>query len=322
MEKVVNKYIPNLVSVVIPTYKRSNSLVRAIKSVKAQSYPNIEIIVVNDNEKGDEYSLELYKKMNLFAEDRNIFLIEQEKHINGAAARNTGIRQAKGEYIAFLDDDDYWNTNKIEHQVKLLSNLDKSWGAVGCLTIHINNDKILYVTLPHKDGYIFNEVMQRTVRLGTSTLLLRRDAVDDAGHFDETLIRHQDIQFFGYFSKKYKIKLLKEYLYFMDHSDKTNRPNYYESQIIKQKFYNSTKPLIDSMNEKERAKFFIMNNFELGMIAWKSGNRKEGIKKICEIFRYPSTTLDSMNRVMERFQGKIFKNFYLKKYLPAMENRN
>lgn len=308
-------YVADLVSVVIPTYRRSDSLIRAINSVKNQTYPNIEIIVVNDNQVGDEFSLDLYAKMRMFESDDNVFLIEQEKHINGAVARNAGIKRAKGEYIAFLDDDDYWDTHKIEHQMKVLKSLDSSWGAVGCMSIHVNGDDILYVSTPHKDGYIFHEVMQRAIGLGTGSLLMRRESVDNTGYFDESLTRHQDIQFFGYFCSKYKVKLLKEYLYYVDHKDASNRPDVNTIKKVKQDFYHSVGPLIDSMSKRDKAKFYIMNDFEIGIIEWRNGYTARGVKKIIRIFRYPSTAFKSIKRVLKRIGGRKFKKWYIHKYM-------
>ena len=102
----MNEYIAGLVSVVMPTYKRSEMLSRAIDSVLAQTYTNIELLLVNDNEPGDEFTKDLQQRVAVYSTDSRFKLILQEKHVNGAVARNVGIRQAKGEYIAFLDDDD------------------------------------------------------------------------------------------------------------------------------------------------------------------------------------------------------------------------
>ncbi len=127
-------YEKGLVSVVIPTYKRSTMLTRAIRSVVNQTYKNIEILVVDDNEPGDEYSIaakDLINNLNY----SQVRLVTQPKHINGAAARNAGIREAKGEYICFLDDDDLYMPNKIERQLEELSKKSNEVGGVSCLKI-------------------------------------------------------------------------------------------------------------------------------------------------------------------------------------------
>ena len=106
------KYVEGLVSVIMPTYKRSEKLLRAIDSVLNQTYKNLELLLVNDNEPFDEYTELLEKnEVEKYSNDERFHLILQDKHINGAVARNVGIRQARGQYIAFLDDDDWWELN-------------------------------------------------------------------------------------------------------------------------------------------------------------------------------------------------------------------
>ena len=100
--------IEGLVSVIIPTFQRAKYIERAIDSVLNQTYKNFEIIVVDDNDQESEARKEMIKRMDKYSSDSRIIYIKHEKNKNGAAARNTGINVAKGEYITFLDDDDYF----------------------------------------------------------------------------------------------------------------------------------------------------------------------------------------------------------------------
>lgn len=308
------EYTPGLVSVVIPTYRRNDMLIRAIESVQQQSYDNLEILVVNDNEKNDSYSLCLYEKMEALKEDHRIRLIEQEKHINGAAARNAGIKEANGEYLAFLDDDDWWEKDKILHQLAILTHLDDSWGGVGCLMTHYKNSNLIYVSLPYKEGNIMKEVIQRRIGIGTGSLLMRRKAVDTTGYFDESLQRHQDIQFFAYFCSKNKIALLKEYQYGYDLGDNQNRPSLEKLVEIKEKFYKSIEPLLCELPKKEREIIYIMNDFEVGFGFLKRGHYCEGIKKMTKVLKRPVTIIYSLKRITDRLKGKYFKGYYLRKF--------
>jgi len=117
---MMEKYIEGLVSVVIPTYKQSKLLHRAIDSILNKTYRKIEILVVNDNEPEDEFTEKVKIVISSIKDDR-LKLVLQDRHINSAAARNAGIRAACGGYVAFLDDDDYWHKLKIEKQVEMLS---------------------------------------------------------------------------------------------------------------------------------------------------------------------------------------------------------
>lgn len=108
------------VSCIIPSYKRSDMVIRAIDSVLRQTYKNIEVCVVDDNIPGDEYSCELKHKLEKYQNDSRVKYITQQKHINGAVARNVGIKEATGEFIAFLDDDDEWLPEKLERQMEII----------------------------------------------------------------------------------------------------------------------------------------------------------------------------------------------------------
>ena len=99
-----------LVSVIIPSYNRYDMLLNAIDSVKKQTYPNVEIIVVADVCEDNRY--------DLLKDDKDITYIQIDKRAgNPCFARNTGIEISKGEYIAFLDDDDMWLPEKLEIQL-------------------------------------------------------------------------------------------------------------------------------------------------------------------------------------------------------------
>ena len=106
-----------LVSVIIPTYKRLGMLGRAIDSVLNQTYNNIEIIIVDDNNEDSEYRKETERFMKKYDDNIEIKYVKHKQNKNGAAARNTGINNANGVYIAFLDDDDEFSPKKIELQI-------------------------------------------------------------------------------------------------------------------------------------------------------------------------------------------------------------
>lgn len=109
-----------LVSAIIPTYNRFSYLLNTIESIKNQSYPNIEIIVVNDSSTQREYYEHDWEKEGV----KFINLKENSKKIFGFACaafvRNTGIEASSGEFIAFCDDDDIWFPKKIELQLRAM----------------------------------------------------------------------------------------------------------------------------------------------------------------------------------------------------------
>jgi teichuronic acid biosynthesis glycosyltransferase TuaG len=108
---------PNLVaepvvSVVIPFFNRTELMIRAVRSVLAQTYSNFEILAVNDGSTDSDATL-----VEFFAVDRRIVYIKLDSNIGRADARNAGIRSAKGQYIAFLDSDDTWEPEKLDEQM-------------------------------------------------------------------------------------------------------------------------------------------------------------------------------------------------------------
>lgn len=111
-----------LVSVIIPTYKRADMVVRAVDSVLNQTYCNIEIIVVNDNNREYEEYRSTDQRLRDAFDDERIRIVHTAGSTGGGAARNYAAYQARGEYLAFLDDDDVFLPDKIETQLNFMIN--------------------------------------------------------------------------------------------------------------------------------------------------------------------------------------------------------
>jgi glycosyltransferase involved in cell wall biosynthesis len=108
------------ISVIIPTYNRFSDLLKAIESVKDQTYKNFEIIIVNDGSTQSEYYDEPFvnrKDIKLINLKQNTKYLFDFPMIPNGVTRNIGIQVSSGDYIAFLDDDDYWMKNKLEIQI-------------------------------------------------------------------------------------------------------------------------------------------------------------------------------------------------------------
>src|SRR5690606_10648341 len=100
------------VSVIIPTYNRSELLKKAIESLENQSHQNFEIIIIDDCSTDD--TAEVVRGMD----DERIIYLRHDTNKGGSEARNTGIKQATGSFIGFLDSDDQWLPDKLERQLK------------------------------------------------------------------------------------------------------------------------------------------------------------------------------------------------------------
>jgi len=197
----------DLISVIIPTYKRPFSMLkRAIDSVINQSYSNIEIIIVDDNSKEDIYRKEIENKIKTLNDDR-IKYIQHEYNKGGCEARNTGIRIAKGEYIAFLDDDDEWLPNKLELQIMKFK--DTHIGLVYCdsYSIYTKDDgsQKKYIRAYRINGWVYDKLIIENFIGSTSFVLVKREVFNTCGLFNTTMKSAQDYEMWLRISKKYKV---------------------------------------------------------------------------------------------------------------------
>lgn len=308
-------YTKGLVSVVIPTYKRSDMLRRAIDSVLGQTYHNVECIVVNDNTPGDEFSLILYNLTEEYKNDRRFHFLEQEAHKNGAAARNVGIRAAKGEYIAFLDDDDFWDERKVEVQISVLEKLSDDFGAVSCLMRFFRNGKVFSATWPYKDGNIHYKVLTRCISMGTGSLIIRRCALDETGYFDENLRRYQDPQIFSFLTEKYKVKLIPKYLHNRDVDDAQNRnPSIENINSLHEAFFLSVLPQLKRMSKKKESEVKAVYGLDKFNVYWHTGNRLQSLKFLFEICKYPAAVKMAIVRIVKRQRNRCWIKYRLEKY--------
>ena len=174
------------VSVIIPTYNRAHLVGRAICSVLNQTFQDFEIIVVDDG--STDNTEEVVKSFN----DPRIRYIRHEQNRGGSAARNTGIRAARGEYIAFLDSDDEWLPEKLDTQLKTMSTLPEHFVGVCCGYYRARQSKIVSVSRPMLYGKLFDKLLKSPFLNGGSCLIVRKNALVAIGGFDEQLARHQD----------------------------------------------------------------------------------------------------------------------------------
>lgn len=300
------KYEEGLVSVVMPTYKRAEKLPRAIESVLSQTYKKIELFVVNDNDPDDEYTSYVKKITKRYANDQRFNLVIQDKHVNGAVARNIGILKSKGEYIAFLDDDDWWETNKIEEQIKELEVLDSTWGGVSCKFRQFDQfGHVIGKTHKYSDGKIYKDIINMYTEVATGTILLRRVALDDTGYFDTSLLRSQDIQLLSCFTFKYKLKEVDQYLHCADVSDAQNRLVDEKKFLqLTNDFFKSINHIVKSMTKSEIRCAYNMRFFTLGYILIREHKYGRGIKYLLKTFSNIQSSIIAIKLIYRRLKEK------------------
>ncbi len=201
------------VSVVIPTYNRESFIVNCVQSVRAQSLPGCEIIVVDDGSIDKTYqNLKELGFESRTTVKQNLRYIYQENR-GVSAARNLGIREASGEYIAFLDSDDFWLPTKLERQISTLirnkahvrlCHADEIWMRNG---VRVNPHK------KHKKegGDIFLKCLKMCC-ISPSSVVLHKSVFDDIGVFDENLPACEDYDFWLRYCAKEEVIFVNERL--------------------------------------------------------------------------------------------------------------
>jgi glycosyltransferase involved in cell wall biosynthesis len=202
--------MPPLVSAVIPAYNYAQFVRRAVDSVLAQTYPHIECIVVDDG--STDNTLEVLAPYG----DR--IRVVSKKNGGLAAARNTGVENARGEFVAFLDADDWWHPEKIAKQVELaearpeLAAIGTSWQVVD------GNLQFVKSKTPRRPvadlATNVREIACRTIWLGGSGsgVLARREVLDEVGLFDESMRAAEDIDMWMRIAQRYPIANVEEIL--------------------------------------------------------------------------------------------------------------
>ena len=192
------------ISVVIPMYNAAKTIERALNSIKDQTFKcNYQIIVVNDGSKDN--SQEIVEKYIADNPQLNITLINQ---LNGGVskARNTGLKHASGNLIAFLDSDDAWKEEKIEEQLKIFKNhynVDFLGTGFAGFGIKAKIGKLKKISF---EDLLFRNYFQ------PSTILMKREIVDKVGYFDENQKYAEEGNYFFRVSKDFKCFFLNQEL--------------------------------------------------------------------------------------------------------------
>jgi glycosyltransferase involved in cell wall biosynthesis len=175
-----------VVSVIIPAYRAARYIAQALDSVVAQTYGPVEIIVVNDASPDSD---ELEHVLSRFGE--RVRYLRRETNGGPGAARNTGIMAASGEYLAFLDADDYWDHTFLAQQLAYVERhpdvalvyCNASWFLEGSGQVV----GTLMSSMASHGEATFESLIRQDCTIGTSAVLVRRQAVLDAGLFDSAI---------------------------------------------------------------------------------------------------------------------------------------
>lgn len=244
-----------MVSIIITTYCGEKTIKKAIESILKQSYQNFEILVVDDNflsSNASNKTKEVLVKLN----DNRIRYF-QTGHYNGARARNIGIKEAKGEYISFLDDDDIYLENRLEMCVETLQQHGEYDGVYTGVIIMQQSGRITECIIPKRSGSLQKELLCNRNLIGSgSNIFLRKKAIEDTGLFDENFMRFQDVEYMLRVMERHKIIAIQNLLVLKINNGGKNMPNPRKILQIYEQFLQKFEYIISKMNDKEKKLFY------------------------------------------------------------------
>ncbi|WP_153737559.1 glycosyltransferase family 2 protein [Aquibacillus halophilus] len=163
-----------LVSIITPTYNSDRFIERTIKSVRDQTYQNWEMIIIDDYSKDQTVN----QVKNYQNKDKRIKLIELNQNSGAAVARNTGINEAKGKFLAFLDSDDLWDSTKLTEQVQFMLDNDYKF-SFSDYSIMDKEGNLLNKVIPAKKQIGYHSLLRHPGAIGCLTVMLDRERIDN-----------------------------------------------------------------------------------------------------------------------------------------------
>jgi glycosyltransferase involved in cell wall biosynthesis len=199
-----------LISIVITTYKRTERLKQAIESALKQTYENVEILVIDDNVNDTEYRSFVE---NLMINYPKVRYIKNKINLGGSLARNVGIDASKGEFIAFLDDDDLYESSKIYKQYKCyIAHKEQNVGMIYCYSSQTDSDRRIIGA--YKNDFEGNPIYQHMLECvaGTSLWFCPKKVLIDVGKFEDTPSKQDSIMLLKILALGYNVFRVPEIL--------------------------------------------------------------------------------------------------------------
>ncbi len=205
LDRTRDIYNSPLVTIVLTTYKRPDKLRQSLQSACELTYTNLEIIVVDDNGQNSSYSSKTASVINQFKNVRDITYIQHPSNLGACSARNSGLQAAHGEYISFLDDDDYIYPNKITEQIRPML-CDFSIAFSICDVIQVRDEKNIISTISYSqpNQEFVDYLLSKRSGICTSVMLFRTSYLQSINGFDPALASYQDYDLLLRLSSLYK----------------------------------------------------------------------------------------------------------------------
>ena len=203
--KPSKKINEDLVSIIIPYYKKKKYILKTINSILNQSYNHFEIIIVYD----DENLSDLGYLEELFRSYKKIRILKNSQTIGAGFSRNRGIENAKGEFIAFIDADDMWKKHKLQNQINFMKKKNLKFSHTSYEIID-ENDKILGKRIS-RDFEKVDDLI-KSCDIGLSTVILEKEIIDDQTKFPNLKTKEDFVLWLKILQKNILIRSFNETL--------------------------------------------------------------------------------------------------------------
>ena len=295
-----------LISVVIPTLDRPELAQGAIKNVLDQSYDNLEVIVVEDGSTStvDEFISGLG--------DNRVIYASHETNRGLGATRNTGMSLAKGEYIAFLDDDDRWLENKIRLQVDIMKKCGNNKTMVYCFNTQKQGQKLHYQHCEPARGQMSDHIFRGRLLPSSSMMINRSSLISLRGHSEELISCVDHDMWMKLAINGFDMDLVEEGLIYSMDDERKRMVNQFDCRLegIKQ-FFNKWKPKvidecgIESWMKIERkyhsqTSYGIVDSYRKDIIS-----EDEGVSYLKDLFLLQSIKFSWFDILIARFGLKF-----------------
>jgi len=293
--------VEGLVSVIMPVYNRAPLVGTAIESVLAQTYQNVEIIVINDG--STDTSREV---IHGYADKFPAHVIAVDQVNTGQTrARNNGIRIAHGEYIAFLDSDDTWEKDKLEQQVPLFKG---NVGLVYCAINEVAPDGGIIRTVPCEPGIrgnIYRHLLVNNRMTGGSVVVTRK-ALERVGLFDETFRAAENWDLWIRISREFEADCVdKPLVNYLKHTDNMSL-DYERMALATWKILQKHLPRtgIEGVPKETFDRAYANYHYAIAVTNFSRGDYREARKNFIECWKYKPFFRDSTVRMCRMMLGR------------------
>ncbi|MCD6162696.1 MAG: glycosyltransferase family 2 protein [candidate division Zixibacteria bacterium] len=272
------------VSVIIPVYNSTGFIDEALQSVFAQTFKDYEIIIINDG--STDNTKQVIEKYS----DKIRYFYQENR--GPAAARNNGIKKAKGEYIAFIDSDDIWHPEKLKMQVSILDS-NQNIGMVFTENSLFDENGVYESSLGKRKRLMHGNLAENIFLysyVATPTVMIRREVFDNIGLFEESIKMAEDDNMWIRIASNYRVELIYQSLVSVrDHPNRMTRQNndlfnciQISIDMLHSNYGDNVRKNIDKVVPKKMGQIY----FNTGYKYFENQNTKEARKAFSKSIKY------------------------------------